>query len=83
MRLRLNNCIFDISRYQSGLIPARDSLELCDNVSASSFCRRRLPVVMVRSKMAQTIKDAVKFIEQGHVRVGVEVVYDPAFFVTR
>lgn len=70
-------------RYQSGLIPTRDSLELCDKVTASSFCRRRLPVVMVRCKMAQSIKDAVKFIEQGHVRVGVEIVYDPAYFVTR
>jgi len=69
--------------YQNGLIPSRDSLELCDKITASSFCRRRLPVVMVRCKMAQTIKDAVKFIEQGHVRVGTEIVYDPAYFVTR
>ncbi|XP_014473782.1 PREDICTED: U3 small nucleolar ribonucleoprotein protein IMP3 isoform X2 [Dinoponera quadriceps] len=44
---------------------------------------RRLPVVMVRSKMCQTIKMATKLIEQGHVRVGVEVVKDPAFLVTR
>lgn len=29
------------------------------------------------------IKDAVKFVEQGHVRVGAEVVTDPAFLVTR
>ncbi|ODM93620.1 U3 small nucleolar ribonucleoprotein IMP3 [Orchesella cincta] len=67
--------------YTMGLIPARDTLEHCDNVSASSFCR--LPVVMVRNRMAQTIKDAVKFIEQGHVRVGVDKVTDPAFLVTR
>lgn len=66
-----------------GLIPARDNLEHCDKITASSFCRRRLPVVMVRNHMAQTIKDAVKFIEQGHVRVGVERVTDPAFLVTR
>jgi len=66
-----------------GLIPARDSLEHCDRITASTFCRRRLPVVMVRSHMAQTIKDAVKFIEQGHVRVGVERVTDPAYLVTR
>jgi len=38
---------------------------------------------MVRMKMAQTIKDAVKFIQQGHVRVGVELVKDPAFLVSR
>lgn len=36
--------------YQMGLIPTRWDLALAMNVSASSFCRRRLPVVMVRSK---------------------------------
>ena len=29
-----------------------------------SFCRRRLPVVMVRSKMAENIKTATQLIEQ-------------------
>ncbi|CAF4838055.1 U3 small nucleolar ribonucleoprotein protein IMP3 [Pieris napi] len=69
--------------YQMGLIPTRWDLALALNVSASSFCRRRLPVVMVRSKMSQSIKDATKYIEQGHVRVGPEVVKDPAFLVNR
>lgn len=34
-------------------------------------------------KMSETVKEATKFIEQGHVRVGPEVVKDPAFLVTR
>lgn len=38
---------------------------------------------MFRVKMAQTIKEAVQFIEQGHVRVGPQTVTDPAFLVTR
>lgn len=33
--------------------------------------------------MSETIKEATKFIEQGHVRVGPEVVKDPAFLVNR
>ena len=33
--------------------------------------------------MAETIKDAVMYIEQGHVKVGVDTVTDPAFHVTR
>ena len=33
--------------------------------------------------MAERIEVAVKYIEQGHVRVGPEVVQDPAFLVTR
>jgi U3 small nucleolar ribonucleoprotein protein IMP3 len=52
-------------------------------VNATSFCRRRLPVVMVRNHMAENLKSAVTFIEQGHVRVGPEAVTDPAFLVTR
>lgn len=32
---------------------------------------------------ADRVVQAVKFIEQGHVRVGPEVVTDPAFLVTR
>ncbi|XP_065837449.1 U3 small nucleolar ribonucleoprotein protein IMP3-like [Oscarella lobularis] len=69
--------------YNIGLIPTRKNLALCDKVSASAFCRRRLPVVMVRLRMAQRVKDAVRFVEQGHVRVGTDVVTDPAYLVTR
>ncbi len=36
--------------YVLGLIPTKWDLNNVANVSASSFCRRRLPVVMVRSK---------------------------------
>ncbi|KAF7190815.1 U3 small nucleolar ribonucleoprotein IMP3 [Pseudocercospora fuligena] len=52
-------------------------------VTVSAFCRRRLGVVMMRLRMAETVSGANKFIEQGHVRVGTEVVTDPAFLVTR
>lgn len=33
--------------------------------------------------MSETIKGATKLIEQGHVRIGPELVKDPAFLVTR
>lgn len=69
--------------FMMGIIPARNTLALVDELSASALCRRRLPVVMFRLKMAQTLKEAVTFIEQGHVRVGTETVTDPAFLVTR
>ncbi|KAI9879755.1 MAG: Small subunit (SSU) processome component [Pleopsidium flavum] len=51
--------------------------------TVSAFARRRLPVVMTRLKMADTVQAATKFVEQGHVRVGTEVVTDGAFCVTR
>lgn len=66
-----------------GLIPTKWDLAMCNAVNATSFCRRRLPSIMVKSKMAQKLKMAVQLIEQGHVRVGAEVVKDPAFLVTR
>ncbi|CAI9581756.1 unnamed protein product [Staurois parvus] len=69
--------------YAMGLIPTKQGLHLCDMVSASSFCRRRLPSIVVKLRMAQNLKSAITFIEQGHVRVGPEVVTDPAFLVTR
>ena len=52
-------------------------------VTVSSFARRRLGVVMVRTGMVEHVSSAVKFVEQGHVRVGTEVVTDPAFLVTK
>ncbi|KAG8316368.1 Small subunit (SSU) processome component [Homalodisca vitripennis] len=73
----------ELYRYIMGLINTKWNLESCDDVTASSFCRRRLPVVMVRLRMAQTVKMATQLIQQGHVRVGTEVIKDPAFLVTR
>ena len=52
-------------------------------LSVSRLARRRLGVVMTRLGMADTVQSALKFIEQGHVRVGPEVVTDGAFLVTR
>uniref|UniRef100_A0A2K5Q5X7 U3 small nucleolar ribonucleoprotein protein IMP3 n=1 Tax=Cebus imitator TaxID=2715852 RepID=A0A2K5Q5X7_CEBIM len=66
-----------------GLVPTRGSLEPCDFVRASSFCRRRLPTLLLKLRMAQHLQAAVAFVEQGHIRVGPDVVTDPAFLVTR
>ena len=38
---------------------------------------------MVKLKMAEHLREAATFIEQGHVRVGPNTVTDPAFHVTR
>ena len=63
----LNSFSCCIHRYNMGLIPTKQNLGLCDKVTASSFCRRRLPVVMVRLKMAETVESAVKFVEHGRI----------------
>jgi len=69
--------------YETGVLPTAKSLAAVDKLAASAFCRRRLPVIMVRVKMAETVKQAVTLVEQGHVRVGPKTVTDPAFMVTR
>lgn len=69
--------------YDMGVTPNRKSLAVCERLSVSSFCRRRLSYIMVRLKFAEHLKEAVTYIEQGHIRVGPEVVTDPAFLVTR
>lgn len=70
-------------RHNLGLIPTKRSLLLLSKINASSFCRRRLSVIVRRSQMAETMKAAVTFVEQGHVRVGPDVIRDPAYLVTR
>jgi U3 small nucleolar ribonucleoprotein protein IMP3 len=75
--------IFLFDRHTIGLIPTKENLELVDKITASRFCRRRLPVIMTRNRMAQHLPGAVKFIEQGHIRIGPDIVNDPAFLVTR
>ena len=69
--------------YNMGLIHKQKSLSSCDKINASSFCRRRLPIVMVRLKMAENVSEAVQFIEEGHIRIGPNTITDTAFIVTR
>ncbi|XP_017078363.1 U3 small nucleolar ribonucleoprotein protein IMP3 [Drosophila eugracilis] len=59
------------------------TLERAAKISASHFCRRRLPVIMVKLRMSEHLKAATDLIEHGHVRVGPEMVKDPAFLVSR
>ncbi|XP_016333639.1 U3 small nucleolar ribonucleoprotein protein IMP3-like isoform X2 [Sinocyclocheilus anshuiensis] len=73
----------DYTKYSVGLIPTKQNLSLTNEVCASAFCRRRLPTIMLKLRMAQNLKTAITFIEQGHIRVGPEIVTDPAFLVTR
>lgn len=70
--------------YDMGVLSAATKLSEVENkLTVAAFCRRRLAVVMCSAKMAETVSAAVKFIEQGHVRVGPDTITDPAFLVTR
>ncbi|KAI9312084.1 30S ribosomal protein S4 [Dichotomocladium elegans] len=69
--------------YSMGLITSASKFSDCNKITVSAFCRRRLPIVMCRLKMSETVKEAITFIEQGHIRVGPQTITDPAFLVTR
>ncbi|KAI3394695.1 hypothetical protein diail_2442 [Diaporthe ilicicola] len=70
--------------YDMGILSSTSKLSSIEHgATVSAFARRRLPVVMTRLRMAETIQAATKMIEQGHVRVGTETITDPAFLVTR
>ncbi|KAH8785353.1 hypothetical protein F5883DRAFT_85679 [Diaporthe sp. PMI_573] len=70
--------------YDMGILSSTSKLSSVEHgATVSAFARRRLPVVMTRLRMAETVQAATKMIEQGHVRVGTETVTDPAFLVTR
>jgi len=56
--------------FNMGLVPTKKSLLQCEKLAVSAFCRRRLPVVLVRLKFCETLKEAVTFVEQGHIRIG-------------
>lgn len=57
--------------------------EIMDKLNVSSMCRRRLAYIVFKTHMAETIFDAVKFIEQGHVKVGHNLINDPSYLITR
>lgn len=68
--------------YNCGLIQNRKFSE-CQYLSVSSICRRRLSVILVKLGMSQRVCDADKLIQHSHVRIGTQVVNDPALIVTR
>lgn len=81
-RIEMTDMLID-KLYNMGVIPTKKSLVKCEKLSVSAFCRRRLATIMVKLKFAEHLKEAITYIEQGHVRVGPETVTDPAFLVTR
>ena len=81
VRIELTEQLLD-KLYGLGMI-SNKRLLACDKIAASTLCRRRLPVVLVRLKFAETMKEAVSLVEQGHIRVGPHSVTDPSFLVSR
>ncbi|KAI9675143.1 MAG: Small subunit (SSU) processome component [Trizodia sp. TS-e1964] len=54
-----------------------------EKLGAGRFARRRLAVVMCRIGMVDSVQTATKVVEQGHVRIGPDVVTEPGVLVSR
>jgi U3 small nucleolar ribonucleoprotein protein IMP3 len=54
----------------------------CERITVASICKRRLPVVLKRLKFCETVADADRYVRQGHVRIGPDVITDPAAIIT-
>lgn len=68
--------------YEAGLISEKKLLE-CTKVNVSSFCERRLPMMMVKRKMIKTFTHADEFVQHGHVRVGIKTINDTSVLISR
>lgn len=68
--------------YDAGLIHNKKLLD-CTKVNVSSFCERRLPMILVKRKFVQTFVHADEFVQHGHVRLGTRVVNDTSMLVSR
>mmetsp|Transcript_78776 Transcript_78776/g.218975 ORF Transcript_78776/g.218975 Transcript_78776/m.218975 type:complete len:184 (+) Transcript_78776:72-623(+) len=69
--------------YSMGLTQNTQSLEDCVSLTASTFCRRRLPVVLCKMRFCENLTEAITYIKQGHFRIGPDIVSNPALHVTR
>lgn len=83
VRQKIEKLLLD-KLYDMGILSNTARLsEVEHKATVAAFARRRLPIVLTRLRMAETVKAATSFIESGEIRVGVETVTDPALLVTR
>ena len=81
VRSELTDLLLD-KLYSLGMI-SQKKLASTDKIAASTLCRRRLPVVLMRLKFAETMREAATLVEQGHIRVGPQQMTDPSYLVNR
>jgi U3 small nucleolar ribonucleoprotein protein IMP3 len=68
--------------YGLGIIET-PTLADCEKITVASICRRRFPVVLTQLKFCEKVAEADKYVRQGHLRIGPDVVTNPATIVTK
>eukprot|EP00916_Digyalum_oweni_P014730 GHVL01024123.1.p1 GENE.GHVL01024123.1~~GHVL01024123.1.p1 ORF type:complete len:184 (+),score=19.93 GHVL01024123.1:33-584(+) len=69
--------------YAMGVINDTNSLESCERLGASSFCRRRFAVVVWNMKFCESLKQACTYVSHGHLAIGPDVCLNPATHISR
>lgn len=81
IRIDLTNQLLD-RLYNLGIIEVRDLGE-CEKINVAAVCRRRLPVVLKKLRFCEKVEEADQYVRQGHIRIGPDVVTNPATLVTK
>lgn len=68
--------------YDTGIINNKKLVD-CTKVNVSSFCERRLPMIIAKKKMVQTFSHADEFVQHGHVRLGTRIISDTSTIISR
>lgn len=68
--------------YDTGIITEKTLLQ-CTKVTVSSFCERRLPMIVAKRKLVQSFAHADEFVQHGHIRVGTRIVNDTSLIIPR
>lgn len=68
--------------YNTGIIHEKTLLQ-CTKVNVSSFCERRLPMIVAKRKLVQNFTHADEFVQHGHIRVGTRVVNDTSLIIPK
>lgn len=60
---------------------SKPSLLQASKIGIEDFCKRRLHYIIFQLRMVQNMKDSVRFIEQGHIVIGHQTVFDPNLLI--
>jgi U3 small nucleolar ribonucleoprotein protein IMP3 len=70
--------------YQMGVLDSVDELDRgLSKITVGRFCRRRISYLLKVQHFAENVSLANDFIRHGHIRIGPNVISDPAFLVPR
>ncbi|KAL6122593.1 hypothetical protein NUSPORA_00361 [Nucleospora cyclopteri] len=68
--------------YSLGIISEK-RLSDCTKITVSDVCKRRLPIILKHLGMVENFKDADKFVQQGHVKIGTKICNNPAILISK